>query len=91
MKNNRRTLEEQPYTAELRTGFLADTIQADQLIRVNKDDILILRLKVKCRNEDMSRLQKEISERTGMKVILLDSYIELIGVAGTDYGCHDKC
>ena len=58
----------------------AGVVVTDGIVRVNKDDVLILKTPTHRRNH-WKDLKEELEERTGMKVILLDTAEELIGVA----------
>lgn len=57
----------------------AGVVVAEGIVRVNKDDALILRTQTHRRNH-WKDIKEELEERTGMKVILLDDTEELVGV-----------
>lgn len=63
------------YTSEL----IAEGITVDSVLRINKDDALILRVDRKYTKDIMTDLQNEIAERIGMRVVLLNVGMELIG------------
>lgn len=51
---------------------------------VGPDDTLIIQTEVALRDEDLRNLQKEISDRIGMKVVLLERRTNLVGVIGKE-------
>lgn len=53
----------------------------DNYLHVSNDDVLILRCKKSLFPDELMRLEEQLSEAIGKRVVLLDSVFEVIGTA----------
>ena len=61
-----------------------EAIPCDGLFRINRKDVLVLKLNCAMQNERIYGLQEEISERMGIQVVIIDDKYDVVGVI--EYG-----
>lgn len=57
-----------------------EAVPCDGLFRINRKDVLVLKLNCAMQNERIYGLQEEISERLGMQVVIIDHRCDAVGV-----------
>lgn len=58
----------------------AEVIPCDKVFYMDKDDVLILHTKRNVSEETLSEKQDEITERTGIKVVIFGGNVDIVGV-----------
>ena len=57
-----------------------EAVPCDGLFRINRKDVLVLKLNCAMQNERIYGLQEEISERMGIQVVIIDDKYDIVGV-----------
>lgn len=75
----RKGFEEPIDLSEAGQGVI-EAVPCDGLFRINRKDVLVLKLNCAMQNERIYGLQEEISERVGIQVVIIDDKYDIVGV-----------
>lgn len=71
---------EEPIDLSEEVQGVIEAVPCDGLFRINRKDVLVLRLKCAMQSERIYGLQEEISERMGVQVVIIDHRCDAVGV-----------
>lgn len=75
---------EEPIDLSEATQGVIEAVPCDGLFRINRKDVLVLKLNCAMQNERIYGLQEEISERMGIQVVIIDDKYDVVGAI--EYG-----